>query len=135
MARQKTHGLSGSNASHELHLTQTCLLQAKLLVPPEGAQGEAAGEITQVAASPAGSHIAAGHADGTIRLWNTDTGDCEVWPVLYCSVSSAGCALHLSTASSLGTESCRVGGIYLSSLIAWTTMRGPKSQCRISTLV
>ena len=53
-------------------------VQAKLLVTPEGAQGKAAGEITQVATSPTGLHIAAGHADGTIRIWNIDTGDCEV---------------------------------------------------------
>ncbi|CAL5229844.1 g13253 [Coccomyxa viridis] len=52
--------------------------QAKLLVTPEASQGKAAGEITQVAASPTGSHIAAGHADGTIRIWNLETGDCEV---------------------------------------------------------
>ena len=53
-------------------------MQAKLLVTPEVSQGKAAGETTQVAASPTGSHIAAGHADGTIRIWNIETGDCEV---------------------------------------------------------
>lgn len=53
-------------------------VQAKLLVTPEGAQGKAAEEITQVVTSPTGLHVAAGHADGTVRIWNIDTGDCEV---------------------------------------------------------
>ena len=60
-------------------------VQAKLLVTPEGAQGKAAGEITQVATSPTGQHVAAGHADGTIRIWNTDTGDCEVRQIWHAS--------------------------------------------------
>ena len=61
-------------------------VQAKLLVTPEGAQGKAAGEITQVATSPTGQHVAAGHADGTIRIWNTDTGDCEVRQIWHASL-------------------------------------------------
>jgi U3 small nucleolar RNA-associated protein 12 len=36
-----------------------------------------AGEVTQLAASPVDNQLAVGHADGTIRLWNLDTGDCE----------------------------------------------------------
>lgn len=54
-------------------------MQAKLLVTPEASQGKAAAEITQLAASTSGSHMAAGHADGTIRIWDSDTGGCEVW--------------------------------------------------------
>ena len=60
-------------------------VQAKLLVTPAGAQGKAAGEITQVATSPTGQHVAAGHADGTIRIWNIDTGDCEVRQIWHAS--------------------------------------------------
>ena len=51
---------------------------------PEVSQGKAAGEITQVAASPTGSHLAAGHADGTIRIWNLESGDCEVCILVAC---------------------------------------------------
>ena len=71
---------------HVEPINKLCWLQAKLLVTPEVSQGKAAGEITQVAASPTGSHIAAGHADGTIRIWNLESGDCEVHIFVACAL-------------------------------------------------
>ncbi|CAL8469217.1 g8758 [Coccomyxa elongata] len=50
----------------------------RMLVPPTSSEGRAPAEVTQLAAAPASPHIAAGHSDGTIRIWNVDTGDCEV---------------------------------------------------------
>ena len=42
-------------------------LQVKTLVPPMSQSGKVAGEVTQIAASPAANQIAVGHADGTVR--------------------------------------------------------------------
>ncbi|EIE21123.1 transducin family protein [Coccomyxa subellipsoidea C-169] len=50
----------------------------RMLVPPTSAEGRAPAEVTQLAAAPASPHVAAGHSDGTIRIWNLETGDCEV---------------------------------------------------------
>ena len=49
-----------------------------MLVAPTSAEGRAPAEVTQLAAAPASPHVAAGHSDGTIRIWNLETGDCEV---------------------------------------------------------
>ena len=54
------------------------MVQVRTLVPPTSAEGRAPAEVTQLAAAPASPHIAAGHSDGTIRIWNLDTGECEV---------------------------------------------------------
>ena len=44
-----------------------CLTQVKTLIPPISQSGKVAGEVTQIAASPAANQIAVGHADGTVR--------------------------------------------------------------------
>jgi U3 small nucleolar RNA-associated protein 12 len=46
------------------------------LVPPPAASGAAPGEVTALAASPAAAQLAAGHADGTVRVWDLATGEC-----------------------------------------------------------
>ena len=40
--------------------------QVKTLSPPVAESGKAAGEVTQIAASPSTSQVAVGHADGTV---------------------------------------------------------------------
>ena len=52
-------------------------LQVRSFCPPPSQSGKAAGEVTQLAASPTSDHVAAGHGDGTIRLWNLASGVCE----------------------------------------------------------
>ncbi|KAL4429403.1 hypothetical protein ABPG77_005177 [Micractinium sp. CCAP 211/92] len=47
----------------------------KMLVPPISQSGKVAGAVTQIAASPTANQVAVGHADGTIRLWDLDTGE------------------------------------------------------------
>lgn len=49
---------------------------AKTLTPPISQSGKAAGEVTQIAASPSANQVAVGHADGTVRLWDLDSGEC-----------------------------------------------------------
>jgi len=49
----------------------------RTLVAPAGEGGAAAAEVTQLAA-PGGRQLAAGHADGAVRLWDLDSGECEV---------------------------------------------------------
>jgi U3 small nucleolar RNA-associated protein 12 len=34
--------------------------------------------VTQLALAPAGDLLAAGYADGTVRIWSLDTNDCAV---------------------------------------------------------
>lgn len=52
--------------------------QVRTLVAQPSEQGRAPAEVTRLVAAPGSPHVAAGHADGTIRIWNLDTGDCEV---------------------------------------------------------
>ncbi|KAL4458578.1 hypothetical protein ABPG75_013443 [Micractinium tetrahymenae] len=47
----------------------------RTLVPPSSQSGKVAGEVTQIAASPTANQVAVGHADGTIRLWDLDSGE------------------------------------------------------------
>ncbi|GLC41201.1 hypothetical protein PLESTB_001527400 [Pleodorina starrii] len=42
------------------------------------AAGGAVAEVTVLCCSPSGPTIAAGYSDGTVRLWNYQTGDCSV---------------------------------------------------------
>ena len=42
--------------------------QVKTLSPPISQSGKVAGEVTQIAASPAANQVAVGHADGAVRL-------------------------------------------------------------------
>ena len=35
-------------------------------------------EVTQLALAPAGDQLAAGYADGSVRVWNLATHDCTV---------------------------------------------------------
>ena len=55
-------------------------LQVQTLVAPTGEDGKPAAEVTQLAAAPGARQLAAGHADGTVRLWNLDSGECEARP-------------------------------------------------------
>ncbi len=64
------------------------IVQVRTLVAEPSAQGRAPAEVTRVLAAPDSPHLAAGHADGSIRIWNLDTGDCEV---CYCNTR-----LHLA---------------------------------------
>jgi len=48
----------------------------KTLAPPP-AEGRRP-EVTQLALSPDGSQLAVGHSDGTIRLWNLESGEAEL---------------------------------------------------------
>ncbi|KAK9811924.1 hypothetical protein WJX72_012560 [[Myrmecia] bisecta] len=50
----------------------------KKLAAPSGDLGRAVAEVTQLAHSPVGPAAAAGHADGTVRLWNLVSGICDV---------------------------------------------------------
>ena len=52
-------------------------VQVRTLVAPTGEEGAAAAEVTHLAAAPGTRQLAAGHADGTVRLWNLDSGECE----------------------------------------------------------
>ena len=54
-----------------------------MLVAQPSTQGRAPAEVTRLLAAPDSPHVAAGHADGTIRIWNLDTGDCEVCGIYY----------------------------------------------------
>ncbi|KAL3161937.1 hypothetical protein ABBQ38_009019 [Trebouxia sp. C0009 RCD-2024] len=50
----------------------------KTLVTP-ATSGKAPAEVTQIAVGRSDSHqIAVGHADGTVRLWNLQSGTCDV---------------------------------------------------------
>ncbi|KDD73901.1 hypothetical protein H632_c1746p0, partial [Helicosporidium sp. ATCC 50920] len=46
-----------------------------LTPPPPTTPGVALGEVTVLAASPSGSHLAAGHTDGAVRLWDAAAGE------------------------------------------------------------
>ncbi|KAK9845965.1 hypothetical protein WJX81_007060 [Elliptochloris bilobata] len=50
----------------------------RTLVAPMGEDGAPAAEVTQLAAAPGARQLAAGHADGAVRIWNLDSGECEV---------------------------------------------------------
>ncbi|KAK9847198.1 hypothetical protein WJX84_005329, partial [Apatococcus fuscideae] len=52
--------------------------QVRRLVPPPSATGRAAAEIRCLVPSPSGPQLAAGHADGVVRLWNHETAEGEV---------------------------------------------------------
>lgn len=60
-------------------------LQVQTLVAPTGEDGKPAAEVTQLAAAPGARQLATGHADGTVRLWNLDSGECEARPA-WCRV-------------------------------------------------
>ena len=47
----------------------------KTLAPPQ-TEGRRP-EVTQLALSPDGTQLAAGHSDGTIRLWSLESGEAE----------------------------------------------------------
>eukprot|EP00887_Chlorella_sp_A99_P006380 scaffold3.g6380.t1 len=49
----------------------------RTLQAPVSESGKVAGEVTQIAASPVANQVAVGHADGLVRLWNLDNGECE----------------------------------------------------------
>jgi len=50
----------------------------RTLVPARGVAGRPVGEVTQLALSPCSPQVAAGHTDGSVRVWNLETGDCDV---------------------------------------------------------
>lgn len=50
----------------------------RTLVPARGPSGKPAGEVTELALSPCSPQVAVGHSDGTVRVWNIETGDCDV---------------------------------------------------------
>lgn len=45
-------------------------------MPPLSQSGKVAGEATQIAASPTANQVAVGHADGSVRVWDLDAGEC-----------------------------------------------------------
>jgi len=47
-------------------------------VPARGVSGRPVGEVTQLCLSPSSPQVAAGHSDGTVRVWNLETGECDV---------------------------------------------------------
>ncbi|KAK9840307.1 hypothetical protein WJX74_007274 [Apatococcus lobatus] len=52
--------------------------QVRRMTPPPSVTSRAAAEIVRIASSPSGPQLAAGHADGTVRLWNHETAEGEV---------------------------------------------------------
>ncbi|KAL6777188.1 hypothetical protein ACKKBF_B20505 [Auxenochlorella protothecoides x Auxenochlorella symbiontica] len=52
-------------------------LVVKTLKAPATQSGKPVGEITRLAASPVSDQIAAGHSDGTVRVWSLSSGELE----------------------------------------------------------
>ena len=73
--------MKGSDACAHMTLCTVPLwhpAQVRTLVAQPSEQGRAPAEVTRLAAAPDSPHVAAGHADGSVRIWNLDTGNCEV---------------------------------------------------------
>lgn len=77
-------------------------------IPPPALSGKASREVTCIVSSPISNQIAAGYADGTIRIWGLESWDCE------CTFSghrSAISALRFSTSGALlasGAQDCAI---------------------------
>ena len=51
---------------------------AAVLAPTPSPDGRAAPVVTLLARSPSGTHVASGHSDGSIRVWELASGTCAV---------------------------------------------------------
>ena len=94
-----------------------CAGQVRTLVAQPSEQSRAPAEVTRLAAAPDSPHVAAGHADGSIRIWNlghrrlrgalgdqcgTPAAARAGAPVVPCSSTGGACrcpVLHVSVAA------------------------------------
>ena len=65
-------------------LSTQAIVQVRTLTPPPAPSGVAAGEVTRIALTADGEQLAAGHADGSIRLWRYAAGQCQVPTLCAC---------------------------------------------------
>ena len=77
-------------------------MQVRTLVAQPSEQGRAPAEVTRLAAAPDSPYVAAGHADGSVRIWNLDTGDCEVLSSIHAQCASHAEAVMVSCSSGEG---------------------------------
>ena len=68
--------------THHEQCVMLCCFRAtqvqKLEVARSSDSAPAPAEVTQLAVAPTGDQLAAGYADGTVRIWSLDTNECTV---------------------------------------------------------